>query len=301
MKAWINGKFINEEEAAVPVLSHSFGRGTAIFEVVDIVEAQNGPAYFGLVEHVNRFFNSAAIMHLNLPYTKEELIDACRRTAKINGVREGIAKFFAYLPGVELGVMPHSFETSTAIFCIDLATIGATQEQLSAPVTAGISEIRKTHPETVPPQVKVAGNYVNAYLARMDAKRKGYDDVIMLDAMGFVAEAATSNTFFIKDGTVLTPPLGNILPGITRMAAMEVLKDIGRNVLEKRLKPDDVFRCDEAFYTTSFLKIQPIISINGISLKDGAPGPVTSSLIDQMSEVYKGGLEKYGKWLTYID
>ena len=299
MKAWINGEFKGWDEANVSLLSHSFGRGSAIFEVVDIVDTDSGPALFGLNEHIDRFYNSADLTFMDIPISKDKLKEAVIKTARENGVREGAAKFFAYYPIIEFSVLPTNPHVDIAVFCVDYDLFNVKQEELSAPVTVGISSFRKVHPDTVPVHAKVCGNYVNPFLAKMEAKKRGFDDVIMHDTRGFVAEGATSNIFFAKGNRVKTPPLINALPGITRRAVIEIVKDLGYGFEETDIREDELSEFDEGFYSGSVVKIQPILSIEGKALEI-CPGPVTTAVKEKLDDVMKDRDKRYRGWLTFI-
>jgi len=300
MKVWINGEFVNWEEAKVPILSHGFSRGSAIFEVVDIVDSEKGPAFFGLKEHMNRFFNSANYMYMDLPLSFEEMIQACLDTARKNCISHGAAKFFAYYSSVEYDVIPHDKTVDVAIFCIDFGKPKSEKMILPTPVTVSVSSYRKSHPESVPVHAKTTGNYVGGYLAKMKAKEQGFDDVIFLDTMGYVAEAATANVFFVKDNQIQTPTLRSVLPGINRMAILDILTDMENEVTEMDLHPRDLFACDEAFFTSSVVKVMPIKSIDGIAIGNKCPGPVTRSIAQKISDVFGGRVKKFEHWLSHI-
>jgi len=300
MRVWINGEFVDGEKANVPILSHSFSRGSAIFEVVDIVSANKGPAYFGLKEHVERFFNSARYTYMEIPMTRKEIISACLDTARENGVSVGATKFFAYYSGIQFDILPHDRKVDVAIFCSDFGLSDKMLKAITNPVTATISTYRKIHPESVPIHAKVTGNYVGGFIAKMDAKKKGYQDVILLDTKGFVAESATANIFIAKDGVIKTPTLRSVLPGINRMAVIELMKDMEYPLEEVDIKPDELLECDEAFYTASVIKAVPIKSIDNKTLGSLCPGPVTKTVIDAVQKILSDKSTKYGKWLTYI-
>ncbi|MBN1574496.1 MAG: aminotransferase class IV [Deltaproteobacteria bacterium] len=300
MKAWLNGELVGWDKTNVSPLSHSFSRGSAIFEVVDIVKTDRGPAFFGLMEHIERFFRSADYTFMELPIEREGLIEAVLKTARVNNVKRGAAKFFAYYSPMEFSVIPTNPTVDIVIFCMDYDLFNVKQEEISAPVTAGVSKLRKLNPSTVPVHAKATGNYLNPFLAKMEMKKKGYDDVIMLDANGFVAEGATSNVFFVKGSDVMTSTTTNALPGITRTSVIELLTDMGYRVQERNIKPEEFPGVDEAFYTGSVIKVQPIISIDGTKLNKECPGPVTTAISSKMKEVFTGRLEKYNKWLTVI-
>jgi branched-chain amino acid aminotransferase len=300
MKAWRNGEFLDWQEVKVPVLSHGFGRGSAIFEVVDIVATEKGPAFLGLLEHVDRFINSATYMFIKLPMNREEIIRACIETAKENRVVSGIAKFFAYYSAVELDVVAHDKAVDVAVFCMDFGKPEPGASVMSQPVSTCISSYRKIHPESVPVHAKATGNYVGGYLAKTAAKEQGYDDVILLDTMGFVAEGATANLFIVKKDQVFTPGLRSVLPGINRMIVMDMLKDMGRSVRVTDIKPAELFECDEVFYTASVVKLIPISHIDNVPVGNSCPGPVTLEIDHRLRQAFRGGNEKFLRWLTHI-
>ena len=300
IKAWVNGEFLAWNEVTVPLLSHSFGRGSAVFDVVDIVTSEKGPAYFGLKEHIDRFFNSARLVSMEIPLTKEELARALIETARVNNVREGLAKLYAYYPLIEFSLVPKNRKADIALFCIDFAFLNMTQDDFSGPVSLGISTWKKLHPETVPVEAKVVGNYVNPYLAKLEVIKRGYEDVLMVDTFGRIAEGALCNIFFARKREIKTPTLGNILSGITRKAVIEIIRDIGISVEETHIHPEDLPVFEEAFCTSSVGKIQPVKSIEGKALGGSCPGPITKTIMEKMKAVYGGRIEKFEKWLTYI-
>ncbi|MBN1880851.1 MAG: branched-chain-amino-acid transaminase [Deltaproteobacteria bacterium] len=300
MKAWINGEFTGWDNATVPILSHSFGRGSAIFEVVDIVTTASGPAFFGLTEHIDRMYNTADLTFMTLPLTKDELTEAILSTARENNVKSGVCKFFAYYPLIEFNAVPQNPQVDVAVFCVDYDAYNIKQEELSKPVTVGISSFRKLHPDTVPVHAKVVGNYVSFFLAKMEMKKAGYDDVIMLDTRGYIAEGATSNVFFVRGGKLVTPTLDNILPGVTRRAVLTIARDTGYNVSETDISPEDLSDMDEAFFCGSLAKILPIKSIDGKAIGKACPGPVTCDLKERLTDMFSGKIPQYTDWLTHI-
>jgi len=300
MKAWLDGNLVEEQDTQVSLLSHSFSRGSAIFEVVDIVSTKQGPALFGLNEHVDRFYNTAKLTYMDIPINREQLIQAVGETAKINSVQSGAAKFYAYFPDIELKVIPTTPNVSLAIFAVDFDEFGIDREELSAPMTVGFSKHRKNHPESVPPHAKIVGNYVNSYLSTMEVRKRGYQEALLLDTMGFVAEGPSSNAFFIKNRKILTPHLRAVLPGITRSAVIHALREMNYVVEETDLRPDDIIDCDEAFFTSSVVGVHPVRSLEGRKIGEICPGPLTTVLINKMKEITDGNLDGFQKWLTHI-
>ena len=298
IKAWIDGEFVDCMDARVPLLSHSFSRASAIFEVMAITPAKSGPAFFCLEEHLDRFFYSAQSTYMTLPIDKENLRKALMETARLNSIQNGLAKLYAYFPDIELRA-DASDHISVAIFCLDFAHVGVSPEDAYKPVSVGISQYRKLHPQTTAVHAKVVGNYVNGYLAKTEIKRKGFDEVLMLDTSGYVAEGPTANIFFIKGSNIHTPTKENVLPGITGRVIMEVLAEMGYPGNETHILPQDLEQYDEAFFSGTLRPVQPIRNIENTVFK--CPGPVTAALMRRMQEVQSGTLPQYDNFLTYVE
>ena len=296
--AWIDGKLIDWGEAHVSLLSHSFGRASAIFEVMAIVPSRKGPALFCIDEHIDRFFSSADRTYMTLPFSKMELKRAIATTAQANSVHNGLAKFFAYYTDLDLGTEAPD-NVSVAIFCLDYSTLGIDTINSGKPVSVGISQFRKLHPLTAAVHAKVVGNYVNGFLARTEVGRKGYDEALMLDTNGYVAEGPTSNIFLVKGQCVETPTKENVLPGITRKVIIDVLKEMGHLVKETHILPQDLLEYDEAFFSGTLKPVQPIKRIEGHDLM--CPGPITKALKVKMHEVFSGTMEHYQRLLTLVE
>lgn len=295
--AWIDGAFIDCGNATVPLLSHSFSRGSAIFEVMSITPTQRGPAFFCLEEHIERFFFSAEQTYMNLPYTKEELKEALFTTARKNSVQNGFAKFYAYYPDIDLGTTP-SDNISAAVFCVDYSHPGIRRKGQRQGISVGISKYRKLHPETTAVHAKIAGNYVNGYLARMEVKKRGFDDVLMLDTNGYIAEGPTANILLINGSSVETPGIENVLPGITRRVIMKILDDMGYPEKETHIRPEDLGKYEEAFFSGTLNPVQPITRIEDKVF--ACPGPMTGEIMNRMNDILSGKVPQYENLLSLI-
>lgn len=300
MKAWHNGEFVDWEQTNIPLLSHSFSRGSALFEVVDLLHTSKGPAVFGLREHVDRLYNSAKLSMMDLPLSPDDLVKHVIETVRENNVKRGSIKFYAYYAGIELKVTPADPTVSITIFVVDFDKEGVEQSELSKPVNVMTSTFRKLHPETIPTAAKVTGAYLNPFLAKMDAIKNGYDDVVLLDTMGYVSEGSTSNLFLIYGEEVVTPSLRSVLPGITRKAMIETFESINVNVCERDVLPEELEDCNEAFFTSSIAKVQPIRSIDKRILCEACPGRKTQQLVDQTVDLFDANLESMMGWLTFV-
>ena len=300
MKAWLNGDMVAAEDVTVPLLCHSFSRGSAIFEVLDCARTGRGQALFRLGAHVERFLNSARLLHMPLPLTRAELEAAVIETAKANGPGECAVKFFGYYGGVEYGLIPEGAEASVAVFCYDPYAGGRTAD-LRDPISVGISSVRKISPTAAAVHAKACGHYVNPFLAKWEVTERGYDDVVMLDETGHVAEGALANIFFVSGGAVRTPELRNALPGITRDSVMEVIRGLGLELTECDITPEEALASDEAFFTGSVIRVKPISRIEETVLGAECPGPVTARIRAALEDAYEGRSPDHPEWLTYLE
>jgi branched-chain amino acid aminotransferase len=299
MVAWLNGTLVNLHNAKVSLLSHSFSRGTAIFEVLEIVTNEKGTALLGLQQHCERFFNSARALHIQLPYSKEQIIEAIVTCVKANNCKNGLVKFFAYYDDIELTIIPHSQKVSLAIFCINYENLNFDVHELSKPSCACISTYKKIDPLTVPVYAKVAGNYVNSYLAQMEAKQKGYSDAILVDTQGNIAEAATANIFFVKGQSLYTPTLRSIMPGITRMIVLDIANHDNIPAIECDIPVESINQYSEAFFSGSVNNIQPIASIDDVTFRP-VPGAISQIIQNKVSSLISGNHQLSDKYLYYF-
>ena len=297
---WFNGELVPWEEAKIHVATHALHYGTGVFEGIRAYETVRGvPAIFRLREHIDRFFNSAKIYRLELPYTKEELINACKEVVKANGMKNAYIRPIAYISTTELGVKPKSRKAGVAILALEWGKyLGEAYEKGARCI---ISPWRRLPPYSVPTVAKACGHYINSYLAAVDAIEKGYTEAIMLDHRGFISEGTGENIFIVKDGVVYTTPIqASILPGITRDTIIKLCKDMGLTVVEKDLTIGELLTADEVFFTGTATEVTPVVEINEITIGDGRPGPITRKLQKLYDDVVRGKVEKYMHWLTFV-
>lgn len=299
MHVWINGSLTDIQNAKVSVFSHSFGRGTAVFDVLEIVTNKNGTAFLAIDQHLQRFRNSARQININVPCSDEEIIAGAIACAKSNTVTNGLVKFFAYFDDFELSVVPHNPNVSFALLCIDYKELSLNLNELYKPSRACISSFKKLDPSTVPVHAKVAGNYVNSYLAQSEAKQKGYTDAILTDTKGNIAEAATANIFFVKGDSVVTPTLQSIMPGITRMIVLDIMHTESIAYSECDIPVESLSTFTEAFFTGSVNNIQPIASIDNISYNP-IPGTITARIQHLLTSVLEDSHPLARKYLYYF-
>jgi len=291
-KVWLNGKLIPWQEATVPLLSHGFSRGSAIFDVLGVHVGPAGPAAFRMDEHIKRLMKSAELLEMQMAYSAEEVAEAVKATVKVNALGRGLVKMLAYW-GEEavINLVPES-KLDLAIF-----TIPESEELVldkPRPLSACLSKWRKIHPETVPVGAKACANYLNGYLARKDAKLRGFDIGIMLGTDGLLAEGSIESVFIVKDGILKTPPLGRILSSITRMSILQAVPAIGIPVKECAIPAEEVLAADEVFTAHTGTKVDPVKRLEDRELP--APGPITKQLMQLMDNIIQFKDDRFKNW-----
>jgi branched-chain amino acid aminotransferase len=298
---YVNGAYVPWEKATVHIMSHSFGRGSAIFEVMSLHATVSGPAVFRLAAHIERLFKSAEMLDMELPLSAEEFCQAVVGTVRRNSLQQGVIKIICYYPELSVEILPPQRRLSVSIFAFDpqkdFKRFGIPFEQGA---TAFISQWRKLDPQTVPVEAKASANYLNGMIARAEAKKNGFEYAVMLDTQGFIAEGGTESVFMVKDKRVLTPAAGTVLKSITRKSILEATGTDGIACFEMRLKPQSLFEADELFFTSTPFKVLPIKQINERKL-DQAPGPVTRRIANLMTKIAAGGDPRFKEWLYMVE
>jgi branched-chain amino acid aminotransferase len=293
---WMNGRFVPRESATVPILSHGFSRGSAIFEIFRIHDGPLGPAAFRMDEHLKRLANSARLLHMEMRFGRDEIAAAVKETVRQNAMKQGLVKILAYWGEEAVIQLVLASKLDLAIFAIPpTSDIPLDKEQ---PISACISKWRKLHPETVPVEAKACANYLNGYLARKNALDRGFDTGIMLGTDGFVAEGSTESLFVVKNGVLKVPPLGRMLSSITRMSIQEVAGYLNIQTAETALVPDDLYEADELFLSFTGTKVLPIYRFEDRQLK--TPGPVTQQLSAQMRAILEFKDENFSHWFQPV-
>jgi branched-chain amino acid aminotransferase len=295
-KVWRNGKMIPWQEATVHLMSHSLTRGSAVFEVLAVYSTPRGPAAFRLPEHVDRLFRSAELLSMQLVQSKEEILRAVVKTVKVNQIREGFVKIVGYYSEETFSISVSNPRLELSIFAISAEEF---RKHTSSSISVCLSRWRKLHPETVPVEAKVAANYLNGMLARQDAQRRGFDLGVMLDTHGFLAESSVESVFIVKDGVLMTPPLGLILSSISRRSVLEAAPTAGIKVVERPVRRQEILEADELFTSSTSRRIMPACRIEDRVLRK-APGPVTRKLLTLMNAVCSGREERFKHWLHPI-
>ncbi len=292
-KVWLNGNLIPWQEATVPLLSHGFSRASAIFDVFGVHMAPTGPAAFRMDEHIKRLMKSADLLGMQLAYSAAEIAAAAKTAVNTNKLGRGIVKILAYWGEEAVIQLVLDSKLDVAIFTIPASEKLALDKP--TPLSACVSKWRKIHPETVPVGAKACSNYLNGYLARRDAVRRGYDIGIMLGTDGFLAEGSIESIFIVKDGVLKTPPLGRVLSSITRMSILEAVPEIGIPTREAPISADELLDADEVFTAHTGIKVEPVKRLENRELQ--APGPITRKVMQLMDDIILFKNNRFMHWL----
>jgi len=296
---WYDGKLVPWREANTHVLTHSLHYGLAVFEGLRAYKTPQGTAIFRLYEHIERLYNSARIFLMEIPYSRDEIAEAHREVVLQNRLETCYIRPIAFYGSEKMGVSPKGAAVHVAIAAWPWgAYLG--EDGLKKGIRVKTSSYARHHINVSMVRSKTAGHYVNSILANMEATREGYDEALLLDTMGFVAEGAGENLFLVRNGRLVEPQLISGLTGITRASVIELAADLGIEVLSQPLTRDDVYLADEAFFTGTAAEVTPIRELDGRMIGPGHRGPVTERIQSRFFEVVSGRAEKYRHWLTKV-
>lgn len=296
LKVWINGEMIYWDQATVHIMSHSFTRGSAVFEVISFHQTPNGTAVFRLDEHLKRLHRTTELLNMELLHSAQEIEHGVMETIKANNLRNGFIKIIGYYGNPAFALLPQQEKLDLSIFAVDDDLIIDPTHHVSA----CFCHWRKLHPNTVPVEAKVAGNYINGMLARQEAIRRGFDIGILLDTYGFVAEGSIEAIFWVEGDVIKTPPLGRILNSISRLSILQAAKITGLKAVEEEVKPEKFVKADEIFFASTSCKILPVCRIDDRVLEN-TPGPVSSELARLMADIRSGKDERFKDWLFPVN
>lgn len=298
-KIWMNGTFVKWDDAKVHILTHSMHYGTAVFEGIRCYKADAGSAVFRLQEHVNRLFESAHICHMEMSFTREAVVEAVLETIRVNKIEACYIRPIAFLGYGAMGIFP---KVNPVLVSIAVWPWGSYlgEEGLNNGIRVKISSYTRPHVNSTMVRSKTTANYANSLLAKREALKDGYDEAVLLDTDGYVAEGSGENVFMVRKGVIKTPPLTSILEGITRETIMELAAERGMKLVEERFTRDELYVADEAFFTGTAAEITPIREVDNRRLGTGKPGPITKELQKAYFDCVQGRDAKHGKWLTYV-
>ena len=299
-KIWMNGKLVPFKNAKVHVLTHALHYSTSIFEGIRCYDTPEGSAVFRLPEHVDRFFNSARMYSMKMPYSKKKIMDAVVKTVKASKLKQCYIRPLAYYGYGTMGLTPTNNKVDISISCWEWK-MGESKAGKFSGAKCKISKWIRIDSKSQPMQAKSAANYSNAALARMEALNAGYDEAIMLNNKGHVAEGSAENIFVVKNGKITTPPLdADILNGITRDSAIKLLKSNKQKVFEKNLKINDLLKADEIFMTGTAAEVKSVTRVGKNKIGNGKMGHITKELQDSFMDVVMGNNKKFRSWLRFI-
>ncbi len=296
---WYDGKLVPWRDANTHVLTHSLHYGLSVFEGLRAYRTDSGTAIFRLREHTERLFNSARIFLMQIPYSFDEVMEAHREVVRHNRLESGYIRPIAFYGSEKMGISPKGAAVHVAIAAWPWgAYLG--EDALQKGIRVKTSSYARHHINVSMVRSKTGGHYVNSILANMEAQRDGYDEALLLDTAGFVAEGAGENLFLVRDGRLIEPQLVSGLTGITRASVIELARDLGLEVLSQPMTRDDVYLADEAFFTGTAAEITPIRELDGRVIGAGARGPVTERIQKRFFDVIHGRDERYRHWLTAV-
>ena len=299
-KIWMNGKLVPFKNAKVHVLTHALHYSTSIFEGIRCYDTPEGSAIVRLPEHVDRLFNSAKMYSMKMPYSKKKISDGIINTVKASKLKQCYIRPLAYYGYGTMGLTPTNNKVDVSISCWEWK-MGESKAGKFSGAKCKISKWIRIDSKSQPMQAKSASNYSNAALARMEALNSGYDEAIMLNNDGHVAEGSAENIFVVKNGKITTPPLdADILNGITRDSAIKLLKSKKIKVVEDNLKIYDLLNADEVFMTGTAAEIKSVTRVDKTKIGNGKIGDVTKELQSLFMDTVMGKNKKFRSWLKFI-
>ena len=299
-KIWMDGKLVNWDEAQVHVLTHTLHYGVGVFEGIRCYTTEDGKAaIFRLKEHVDRFFDSAHIVLMEIPFTREEICAAIRKTLLANEQPEGYIRPIAFLGEGEMGLHVRTNPVRVAVATWPWgAYLG--EEGLKKGIRAKVSSFNRHHVNAAMTKGKVIGNYVNSVLAKWEVVKSGYDEAVLLDTEGYVAEGSGENVFIVRNGMLQTTPLTSVLPGITRDSVITIAQKMDIPVKEARFTRDEMYIADEMFFTGTAAEITPVREVDDRKVGPGKPGPVTKRIQAAFFDIVRGKNALFQHWLDVV-
>ncbi|WP_341643938.1 branched-chain amino acid transaminase [Thauera sp. SDU_THAU2] len=296
---WQDGKLVPWREATTHVLTHSLHYGLAVFEGVRAYNTAKGTAIFRLAEHTQRLINSAKIYMMDIPYSKDELMEAQKEVVRANKLESCYLRPLAFYGSEKMGISTRGSTVHVAIAAWPWgAYLG--EDGLEKGIRVKTSSYTRHHVNSTMPRAKLAGTYPNSILANLEVTKMGYDEALLLDNQGFVAEGAGENLFIVKDGRIYEPEIASALTGITRDSIITVAREFGYEFSSKRLTRDDVYLADEAFFTGTAAEVTPIRELDDRIIGEGKRGPVTTRLQARFFDIVNGRAPEYEHWLAYV-
>lgn len=296
---WFDGEMVPWRDAQVHVLTHTLHYGMGVFEGVRAYATDQGPAIFRLEDHTRRLFDSAKIMRMTVPYSMDEINQAHFDAISANELQSAYIRPMFFYGSEGMGLRADSLKVHCIVAAWEWGSyLGA--ENMEKGIRIKTSSFTRHHVNISMCKAKANGHYINSMLALQEALQDGYDEALLLDVEGFVAEGSGENLFVVKDGVIYTPDLTSALNGITRKTVMSIAKDLGMEIREKRITRDEVYIADEAFFSGTAAEVTPIRELDNRPIGDGVRGPITEQLQSYYFDIVHGKVEKYSDWLSHI-
>jgi branched-chain amino acid aminotransferase len=297
-KIWMDGQFVDWQDAKIHVLTHTLHYGCGVFEGIRAYATSQGPGVFRLTDHIVRLFNSAKIFFIDVPFSVDDLIEATKETVRVNELESCYIRPIVYLGYGEMGLntLPCPVNVSIAVWPWG-AYLG--DEGLQHGVRMKISSWQRHDPNAMPPAAKGTGMYINSSMAKIEALKAGYDEAILLSPQGYVSECTGENLFVVRNGKIVTPPLSaGALEGITQNSVMTIARDHGFDVEVGNILRSDLYTADEAFLTGTAAEVVPIRSVDDREL--GEPGPITRKIQETYNATVRGEVDQYKDWVELV-
>ena len=296
---WLDGTFCDWKDAKIHILTHTLHYGTGVFEGVRAYETEQGPAIFRLQDHTSRLFKSAELIGMNIPYSQTELMEAQCESVKINKLKNAYIRPLCFYGNEGMGLRADNLKVHASVSSWDWgAYLG--EDKIKNGIKVKVSPFPKRAADSMLYKAKATGNYLNSMLALQDALSSGYDEALILDTEDTVNEGSGENFFIVKNETLITPGLSTVLDGITRKTIIQLAADLEISTEEKKIELDEVYNCDEAFFTGTAAEVTPIIQINNESIGNRKPGKITSMLQENYFKLITGRYDRHSDWLTII-
>ncbi len=296
---WMDGELIPWRDAKVHVLTHTLHYGLGVFEGVRAYETDAGAAIFRLEDHTKRLFNSAKILNLDIPFSREQINEAQKAVVRENGLNSAYIRPMCFLGSEGMGLRADGLKVHCMVAGWEWgAYLG--EDNLKNGIRIKTSSFTRHHVNVTMCKAKANGNYMNSMMALQEALRDGYDEALLLDVDGFVAEGSGENFFIVREGTIYTPDLTSALDGITRNTIFQLAKQLGYQIVEKRITRDEVYIADEAFFTGTAAEVTPIREYDNRKIGSGTRGPITEKLQSLYFDVVKGKSAEHKEWLTPV-
>lgn len=300
-KIWMNGKLVDWADATIHVASHVVHYGSGVFEGARCYDTVNGPACFRLDAHMRRLFDSARIYRMDPPYDQQTLTEATLDLIRLNGFKACYIRPIIYRGYDSLGVNPLPCPVDVAIILWEWPAY-FTQEAIEEGIDVKIATWARNAPNTTPAMAKSVANYANAQLIKLEAIAEGYAEGIALDTQGNLSEGSGQNVFVVRDGVILTPPIGNsVLAGITRDSVITIARELGYEVREQTLPREMLYIADEVFFVGTAVEVTPIRSVDRVTVGRGRRGPVTEAIQQRFFQIVRGEAPDRHGWLQYVN